>query len=44
MPRPLGALQMRGSMLAVWMDVLPKVADDVADEALARIAAALRTG
>jgi diadenosine tetraphosphate (Ap4A) HIT family hydrolase len=44
MPRPLGALQMRGSMLAVWMDVLPKVPDDVADAALARIAAALRSG
>ena len=25
MPRPLGALQMRGSMLPVWMDVLPKL-------------------
>lgn len=44
MPRPLGALQMRGSMLAVWMDVLPKVSDDVADEALARIAVALDLG
>ena len=41
MPRPLGALQMRGSMLPVWMDVLPKLPEAQANEALARIAAAL---
>ena len=41
MPRPLGALQMRGSMLPVWMDVLPKLPEAEIDEALDRIAAAL---
>jgi diadenosine tetraphosphate (Ap4A) HIT family hydrolase len=41
MPRPLGALQLRGSMLPVWMDVLPKLPEARAGEALDRIAAAL---
>jgi len=41
MPRPLGALQLRGSMLPVWMDVMPKIPEVQATEALARIAAAL---
>lgn len=42
--RPLGALQLRGSMLPVWMDVLPDVPDEVAQAAFDRIAAALRAG
>ena len=41
MPRPLGALQLRGSMLPVWMDVLPALPEAEVDEALAHIAAAL---
>ena len=41
LPRPLGALQLRGSMLPVWMDLLPKVPDEEARAALDQIAAAL---
>jgi diadenosine tetraphosphate (Ap4A) HIT family hydrolase len=44
MPRPFGALQLRGSMLPIWLDLLPKLPETQADEALARIAAALRAG
>ena len=41
LPRPLGALQLRGSMLPVWMDVMPKLPEVQAAEALDRIAVAL---
>jgi diadenosine tetraphosphate (Ap4A) HIT family hydrolase len=44
LPRPLGALQLRGSMLPMWLDLLPKVPETRADEALDQIAAALRAG
>jgi hypothetical protein len=40
-PRPLGALQLRGSMLAVWLDVLPPVPPEVARVAHDRVAAAM---
>jgi diadenosine tetraphosphate (Ap4A) HIT family hydrolase len=40
-PRPLGALQLRGSMLPMWMDVMPDLDDDVAEAAFAQIAAAM---
>jgi hypothetical protein len=43
-PRPLGALQLRGSMLPVWLDVLPLLPADEVDAALARVAAAMRAG
>jgi diadenosine tetraphosphate (Ap4A) HIT family hydrolase len=42
--RPLGALQLRGSMLTMWMDLVPTVPDDVAQDAFDRIAAALAAG
>ena len=41
LPRPLGALQLRGSMLPVWMDVMPKIPEAQAKAAVDRIAAAL---
>jgi diadenosine tetraphosphate (Ap4A) HIT family hydrolase len=41
LPRPLGALQLRGSMLPVWMDVMPKISEAQAGAALDRIAVAL---
>lgn len=44
MPRPLGALQMRGSSLVMWMDILPDLPDADIDVALATIAAAMRAG
>lgn len=44
MPRPLGALQLRGSMLPVWMDVLPSLPDAAVDVALAQVAAAMLAG
>ena len=40
-PRPLGQLQLRGSMLPVWLDVLPPLPDAEKDSALSWIAAAL---
>ena len=40
-PRPLGALQLRGSMLPVWLDVLPAVTAEAAALAHARVAAAM---
>jgi hypothetical protein len=42
LPRPLGALQMRGQALMFWIEVLPPVADDVRDRAHREVAAALR--
>jgi diadenosine tetraphosphate (Ap4A) HIT family hydrolase len=44
MPRPLGALQLRGTMLPVWMDVMPAQPDVAVDETLARLSAALQEG
>jgi diadenosine tetraphosphate (Ap4A) HIT family hydrolase len=44
LPRPLGALQLRGSMLPMWLDLMPTVSEAKADQALDRIAAALRSG
>ncbi len=41
-PRPLGQLQLRGSMLPVWLDVLPPLPEGEKGAALAWIAAALR--
>jgi diadenosine tetraphosphate (Ap4A) HIT family hydrolase len=43
-PRPLGALQLRGSMLPMWLDLLPDVDDDVAEAAFAQIAAEMAAG
>jgi diadenosine tetraphosphate (Ap4A) HIT family hydrolase len=40
-PRPLGQLQLRGSMLPVWLDVLPPVEPEIEAATLRRIAAAL---
>jgi diadenosine tetraphosphate (Ap4A) HIT family hydrolase len=44
LPRPLGALQLRGSMLPMWLDLMPQLSDTATDEALDRVAAALRAG
>ncbi len=41
MPRPNGVLQLRGSMLPLWLDVLPDVDDGAARERLHSIGAAL---
>ncbi len=41
MPRPFGALQLRGSMLAMWVDFMPMCPDEDAAAAEAAIAAAL---
>jgi diadenosine tetraphosphate (Ap4A) HIT family hydrolase len=43
-PRPLGQLQLRGSMLPVWLDVLPPVAPEVEAAMLTRIGAAMAAG
>jgi diadenosine tetraphosphate (Ap4A) HIT family hydrolase len=43
-PRPLGELQLRGSMLPVWLDVLPPVDPEVEADMLARLGAAMRGG
>ena len=40
-PRPLGQLQLRGSMLPVWLDVLAPVDPEVEAATLRRIASAL---
>ena len=41
MPRPLGRLQLRGSMLAMWLDLMPDLPDDEVQGALAAIGAAM---
>ena len=41
LPRPLGVLQLRGSMLPMWMDVLPDVPDEQARETVRRVGTAL---
>jgi diadenosine tetraphosphate (Ap4A) HIT family hydrolase len=43
-PRPLGQLQLRGSMLPVWLDVLPPLPAAARAEALARVAEAMAAG
>jgi diadenosine tetraphosphate (Ap4A) HIT family hydrolase len=40
-PRPLGQLQLRGSMLPVWLDVLPPVDPALEADTLRRVAAAM---
>ena len=42
--RPLGRLQLRGSMLPVWMDVLPPLPEAEVAAVLDRVAAAMRAG
>jgi hypothetical protein len=42
--RPAGLLQLRGSGLPLWMDVLPPLPDDVWRADLARVATALAVG
>ncbi len=42
LPRPLGALQLLGSMLPMWLDLLPTLPDEQIDAALAQIAVAMR--
>jgi hypothetical protein len=42
--RPLGMMQMRGAMLAVWDDLLPRVPDAERSEAARVVAAALAEG
>ena len=44
MPRPLGMLQLRGSMLPVWLDFLPQLDQETAQDALARVARSLAEG
>ncbi len=44
MPRPLGMLQLRGSMLPMWLDLLPNLDEVTATEVLARIGAAMAVG
>jgi len=41
MPRPLGMLQLRGSMLPMWLDFIPEVEATEAQVALTQIAAAM---
>lgn len=41
MPRPLGMLQLRGSMLPMWLDLMPDVSPDDAAAALRGIASTL---
>lgn len=41
MPRPLGVLQLRGSMLPMWLDLMPDVEPDEAAGALRAIASAM---
>lgn len=43
-PRPLGMLQLRGSMLPMWLDLLPAADPDEAQSALRHIAGALAVG
>jgi diadenosine tetraphosphate (Ap4A) HIT family hydrolase len=43
-PRPLGALQLRGSMLPMWLDLMPDLGDDVANAAFTKIAAGMAAG
>jgi diadenosine tetraphosphate (Ap4A) HIT family hydrolase len=40
-PRPLGALQLRGSMLPMWLDLMPDLDDSVRAEAQRQIGASM---
>ncbi len=40
-PRPLGMLEAKNHLLPLWEDVLPPVADEEADAAARRVAAAM---
>lgn len=42
LPRPLGAIQLRGSTLTMWLDLLPVLPAPQVDAALAVIAQAMR--
>lgn len=42
--RPLGMMQMRGAMLTVWDDLLPRVPDEERSAAARRVAAAMAEG
>ena len=44
MPRPLGAMQLRGSMFPMWLDLLDPLPASELDPALEQIAAAMRAG
>jgi diadenosine tetraphosphate (Ap4A) HIT family hydrolase len=44
MPRPLGAMQLRGSMFPMWLDLLEPLPTEAIDAALATIASAMRAG
>jgi len=44
LPRPLGAMQMRGSMLPMWLDLMEPLPAPQVDAALAVIAAAMSEG
>ena len=44
MPRPLGVLQLRGSMLPMWLDVLPDLDEAEARDALVRVATGMAAG
>jgi diadenosine tetraphosphate (Ap4A) HIT family hydrolase len=41
MPRPLGMLQLRGSMLPMWLDLLPDLPEEEAGSVLRELGAAL---
>ena len=41
MPRPVGMLQLRGSMLPMWLDLLPDLEDATARAVLSQVAAAM---
>lgn len=43
-PRPLGMLQLRGSMLPMWLDFLPPADPDEVQRALGQIAASMAAG
>lgn len=42
MPRPLGMLQLRGSMLAMWLDLLPPLPETELAATFQRVAAGMR--
>ncbi len=44
MPRPLGMLQLRGSMLPMWLDLLPDLDDAPAKRTLSSIASGMAEG
>ena len=44
MPRPLGAMQFRGSMLPMWLDLLPDLPESELNVVFDQIAAGMRAG